>query len=251
VCGLNLNDADNSLVCPNRHTFDRSRDGYVNLLPAGRLKGGVAGDSDDMIKARRAFFEAGHYRPIMDAVADAADGHTHVLDAGCGEGSYLAAVRAADRVGIDISKPAVRLAGRKFGSECRFAVASSFHLPFDDHVFDAVISVFAPRPFPEFARVLKPGGVAVVVSPGPDHLRGLTEMVYDEPEPHEQRPHTAAAEQRLQYDLNLDGPGLVQLLQMTPYWWKATERQRAVVAETSMRTVRADVVIARFGTDQL
>jgi 23S rRNA (guanine745-N1)-methyltransferase len=246
-CALQLNDVEGGLACATGHRFDRSRDGYVNLLPAGRLKGRPAGDSDDMIRARRTVFDAGHYRPIATAVAEMVGSVDRVLDAGCGEGQYIAAVNAPTRFGIDVSKPAISLAARRY-REISFAVASSFHLPFDDATFDAVVSVFAPRPFEEFSRVLRPGGVTVVASPGPDHLRGLTELVYATPEPHEQRPHTDGPTHRMQYDLRLDGPMLVALLQMTPYWWKASadQQQQASVAPTT--TIHIDVVIARSTT---
>ncbi len=36
--------------------------------------------------------------------------------------------------------------------------------------FDALINVFSPHNGQEFARVLRPGGVALVVTPLPEHL---------------------------------------------------------------------------------
>jgi 23S rRNA (guanine745-N1)-methyltransferase len=243
-CTLPLIAAEAGIACANGHHFDRARDGYVNLLPAGRLKGRPAGDSDEMIRARRAVFDAGHYRPIADTVAEMVGDVERVLDAGCGEGQYIAAVNAMTRFGIDVSKPAIALAARRY-RDISFAVASSFHLPFDDATFDGVVSVFAPRPFEEFTRVLRPGGVTVVASPGPDHLVGLTELVYATPEPHEQRPHTEGPTHRVQYDLRLEGPMLVSLLQMTPYWWKASPEQQHAASVAPPTDIHIDVVIAR------
>lgn len=62
-----------------------------------------------------------------------------VLDAGCGEGMYLARVQAAlqgagkqcEAFGIDVSKMAIRLAAKRH-TEASFAVASSYILPFDN-----------------------------------------------------------------------------------------------------------------------
>jgi 23S rRNA (guanine745-N1)-methyltransferase len=243
-CSKPLDHVDGGIACPDGHRFDRSRDGYYNLLPAGRLKGRPAGDSDDMIRARRTFFDGGHYQPIANAVAEMVGSVERVLDAGCGEGQYIAAVAAPTRFGIDVSKPAISLAARRY-KDVSFAVASSFRLPFDDALFDCVVSVFAPRPFEEFARVLRPGGITVVASPGPDHLLGLTELVYATPEPHEQRPHTEGPVRRVQYDLRLDGPTLVSLLQMTPYWWKASPEQQHAASIAPPTDIHIDVVIAR------
>ena len=43
-----------------------------------------------MVRARRAFLSAGHYAPLMATLAAlcAALPHDHIVDAGCGEGSY-------------------------------------------------------------------------------------------------------------------------------------------------------------------
>jgi 23S rRNA (guanine745-N1)-methyltransferase len=184
----------------------------------------------------------------MDAVAalvaDVDPGH--VLDAGCGEGSYLARVTAATGAtgwGVDVSKPAIRLAARRHRDH-RYAVASSFVLPFADGVLDAVLSVFAPRRFAELFRVLRPGGAVVVASPGPDHLAGLRALVYDDPRPHDEKPHVApdadappSRRERVRFALELTDPAdVLHLLQMTPYWWHARPEQQAAAATGSLRT---------------
>ena len=254
TCRLPLHEDAASAWCDDGHRIDRAREGYLHLLPAGRLKGRIPGDTAEMLAARRALFDEGHYRPVQTAVAAAVAARRPgvVLDAGCGEGTYLAAVDAPARLGIDIAKPGIRLAARRWPA-CRFAVASSFQLPVDDATVDAVVSVFAPRAFAEFGRVLRPGGVAVLASPGPDHLRGLVELIYGEARPHEQRPHTADDPElpsaavhrvRVRYDLALRTPGAVAaLVRMTPYWWKATAAQQAdLVARPGLDTV-VDVIV--------
>jgi 23S rRNA (guanine745-N1)-methyltransferase len=232
--------------------FDRAREGYVNLLIGGRLPGGPSGDDDTMVRARRAVFDAGCYDPIIDAVAATVNdvSPSAVLDAGCGEGTYIA--RACDVSGthgwgIDISKVAVRLAARRYPA-CSFAVASSYRLPFDDSSFDAVIDVFSPRPFDELLRVLRPGGVAVVVTPGPDHLAGLKAMIYDTPRPHHDDEDTpqAASVVAVRFTVDLTEPVLRrQLLEMTPYWWSTTDDRRARI-ESTLTSVDADMVLTSY-----
>ncbi len=233
--------------CSAAHRFDRSADGYLHLLPSGRKRGAAEpGDSAEMIRARRTIFDAGYYRPIMDAVASVVEGRERVLDAGCGEGSYLAAINAPVRFGIDVSKPGVRLAARRH-RDIEFAVASSYRLPFDDALFDAVISVFAPRPFEEFDRVLRTGGIVVTVSPGPDHLAGLRHHLYRDARPHEPSSDLAPSDtrpaihtRRVQFDLSLTADDARLLLQMTPYWWSATPNQQANVGALN---TTADMII--------
>ncbi len=249
-----------------------STDGYVNLMPSGRLAGGVAGDSANMIRARREFFDGGHYSPVMTGVADMVrqtlsqtvssdsafsdSARAVVVDAGCGEGSYLDAIQSPvpgaehtiECIGIDVSKPAVRLAARRFPN-CRFAVASSYRIPLAALSCDVVVSVFAPRPYDEFARVLVNGGSIITASPGPRHLAGLRGVLYDDPAPHESRPHVSeegfgAPDQRheITFDLDLDADDARRLLQMTPYWWSATEAQQASLGAIA---TTVDIVVAR------
>jgi len=246
--------------CVNRHRFDRAREGYVNLLPGGRLKGRPAGDSDAMVRARRTVFDAGLYRPVVDAVAAgvADTGARAVLDCGCGEGAYLAAASArgaADGWGIDVSKPAVRLAARRHQG-LHFAVASSYALPFEDDVFDAVLSVFSPRPFAEMMRVLVPGGAAIVVTPGADHLHQLKALIYDEPRPHAAPTDAADSPdsewpspnevREVRFDIDLDEPSLrTALLEMTPFWWSTPPARQRVVEEQAA-TVTVDMLVAIY-----
>lgn len=221
----------------------------MNLMVGGRLPGGASGDDDAMVRARREVFDAGLYAPIVDAVAAAVAGAGSVLDAGCGEGTYLAAACAngADGCGIDISRTAVRLAARRHRSQ-RFAVASVYRMPFDDGVFDAVIDVFSPRPFHELLRVLRPGGSLVVVTPGPHHLHQLKAMVYDEPRPHvdDEVPPVGGEAVAVRFTLNLVEPALRRaLLEMTPYWWSASPERRGRI-ERELTSVDAHMVLATY-----
>jgi 23S rRNA (guanine745-N1)-methyltransferase len=250
-CGLSLVDVDRRLACASGHSFDRAREGYVNLLPGGRLPGGPSGDDDTMVRARRAVFEAGCYDPIIDAVAAEVRraGAATMLDAGCGEGTYLARACAAGAQGwgIDISKVAVRLAAKRY-PQCEFAVASSYRLPFDDASFDALIDVFSPRPFDELFRVLRPGGLAVVVTPGADHLAQLKALVYDTPRPHDDDEPGPTPErvEHVRFTVDLAAPELRRsLLEMTPYWWSAPpERQDRV--EQQLAEVDVDMVLSVY-----
>ena len=177
--------AGQTLACPAGHSFDAAKQGYFNFLVG---KGTVfEADSADMVAARFDFLSAGHYRPLAAAVAElavpalaagTAGSPGTVLDAGTGTGHYLRAVldRAArDRtpagaVGLDISKFALRRAA-KLNPDAINLVGDVWQpLPVADDSVDAVTVVFAPRNAAEFARVLRPGGRLVVVTPRPGHL---------------------------------------------------------------------------------
>ncbi|MEO7397324.1 MAG: methyltransferase domain-containing protein [Ilumatobacteraceae bacterium] len=261
-CGDDLVEESSRFVCAARHSFDRAREGYVNLLPGGRLQrsrtsASDPGDDEAMLAARRQVFDAGLYRPVLDAVAEAvaATRPLHVLDSGCGEGSYLAAVTercAATATGIDIAKTAIRMAARRH-SQHRYAVASAYVLPFADECFDVVVNVFAPRDFVEMARVLRRGGRAVVVTPGPDHLRELKSIVYEHLRFHPGQAGAGGAlhlteQQPIRIELPLADPlHREALLRMTPFWWSATASQRHEVTAT-VQAVTVDMMLSIYSS---
>lgn len=178
---------DRVLLCVRGHRFDAARQGYVNFLTGRGTK--FVPDSAEMVAARDRFLAAGHYGPIAAALASVCVGSLEhddggspgaVLDAGAGTGYYLAAVleEAADAraVALDLSKFALRRAA-KLPRTAAVVWDVWRDLPLPDGAVDVVIDVFAPRNFPEFGRVLRPGGVACIVTPLPEHLAALRRIL--------------------------------------------------------------------------
>jgi 23S rRNA (guanine745-N1)-methyltransferase len=140
-----------------------------------------------MVAARFSFLDAGHYRPLADAVSDAVVARVHpgtpftVLDSGTGTGHYLRVVlddvkRVTDHCGavaLDISKFALRRAARLNPEAVHLACDVWQPLPVADAAVDVVTVIFAPRNAAEFARVLRSDGRLVVVTPRPGHLASL------------------------------------------------------------------------------
>ncbi len=96
LCHAPLSRSDNHYSCPQRHQFDLAKEGYVNLLPVQFKRSRDPGDSAEMMQARRAFLDAGHYQPLRDAIAERLRHYapTDLLDIGCGEGYYTHAFAA-------------------------------------------------------------------------------------------------------------------------------------------------------------
>jgi SAM-dependent methyltransferase len=100
----------------------------------------------------------------------------HVLEYGCGPGSYAfeLARRGAHVIGVDISPVAIELAAKSAAAnklDIRFSVMNAESLDFPDAAFDIVCGsgilhhLDLNRALPEVRRVLKPGGRAVFVEP--------------------------------------------------------------------------------------
>jgi 23S rRNA (guanine745-N1)-methyltransferase len=177
VCRAALGAGDGGLVCPAGHRFDRARQGHVTLLPPGHRP--PSGDSAEMVADRVAFLEAAHYsgvtRALARAVGEPAGGA--VLDLGGGTGHHLAGVLGGlpDAVGVvlDSSAYAARRAARIHPRAIAVVADTWARLPVADRAVDRVLVVFAPRNGPEIARVLRPDGRLVLVTPEPDHLMEL------------------------------------------------------------------------------
>lgn len=161
-----------SLICQNRHCYDLSKRGYVNLAPSHDQ---AAEKYDaELFDSRRLVFEHGFYQPIAEAIASwLTDAPMTVLDAGCGEGYYarLLAERFAQAqfLGLDISRDAITAAAREPG-RANWLVADLKHLPVADHSADVLLDVLTPADYAEFRRVLKADGWLIKVVPGSDYL---------------------------------------------------------------------------------
>jgi len=182
VCARTLTDVDPSARCAEGHSFDYARSGYLNLTRQAGARARV-GDTAPMVRARAELLATGHYDRLLAAVADAVGPSASVVaEVGSGTGHYLAATVARMRergggpecaFGFDLSKPAADHAARKH-PDLRFVVADvEASIPLRDSVSDVVLSVFAPRPGQELARVIRPGGELVTAFAAPRHLERL------------------------------------------------------------------------------
>lgn len=170
-CAEPVESVERTLRCPAGHSFDIAKQGYVNLLtrPAGANADTVA-----MIADRVTFLDSGAYAPIAEAVADRTREAEVIVDAGAGTGYYLAQALPAGARGVacDISVAAAKRAAKlnRIGA----VVADTWAgLPVRTACADAVLCVFAPRNPADFARLLRPGGRLIVVTPTQQHLASV------------------------------------------------------------------------------
>lgn len=243
LCRLAMTRVDNSVRCSTGHSFDVARQGYLNLL--GRATPEHA-DTAEMLTARSRFLAAGSFDPVSDAVREAVGGalpagvQPRVLEVGAGTGHYIGRLleeTAGRGLALDISPAAARRAAQAHPRLGAVVADVWAPLPLPDARVDVVLAVFAPRNTIEFARVLAPGGVLVVVTPEADHLAELRErLALLQIEPGKGDRLAAAMSAELQrrtpratrYQVDLDETALVDLVAMGP---NAFHRDRAAIVE--------------------
>lgn len=262
-CAQGLIQEATSLRCSNRHSFDIARQGYVSLLSGA---GAVAvGDSADMVAARAAFLDAGHYAPLMEALAGHAQQVLHpggtILDVGAGTGHYLRAIleRRPDAVGlaVDASKVAARRAARAHPRIGSVLADTWQQLPLRDRCIEVAISVFAPRSTTELHRVLRADGVLLVLTPTARHLQELVGplSLLQVDEHKSQRLAQSMdglfaehARSTLEFDISLNHRELQVLVGMGPSARHATAEVRAarIAALPQPMTVTVSVLLTVF-----
>ncbi|MFC7590881.1 23S rRNA methyltransferase [Nonomuraea antimicrobica] len=175
-----------------------------------------------------------------------------IVDAGAGTGHYLVAALNAVNDGIgmafDVSKHAVRRAARVHPRAGAFVADVWRPLPIRSGVADVVIDVFAPRNGPEFRRILRPGGVAVVVTPAPEHLSPLVEelgllSVDEEKERRVARSLEGFAESErrsIAFEMELGHDDIAEVVGMGPNAWhnEATTLDERIAAFVSRNVAK-------------
>ncbi len=243
-CGQALEGGDERLLCPAHHSFDRSKEGYVNLLPVQKKRSKRPGDSLEMVLARRTVHDARLYQPLAEALGDvvsARSGIRTLLDIGCGEGFYGGVLSSRfphlTCFGVDVAKPAVKLAAKTYPHH-HYAVASSRDLPVITSAIDMALCVFSPSNDAEIGRVLRPGGFYLEVGPGPDHLWQLKSALYEQPRQHKPSRRDwaeglLADEGEIRFERTLDNELLQALLAATPLAHRGRRESRAALKAQS------------------
>jgi 23S rRNA (guanine745-N1)-methyltransferase len=174
-CRLPLIHDGRRVVCERGHSFDVARSGYINLLQPQDRRSRNPGDTVFAIASRRRLHDCGITAPLLEGLAAMLVGTNGsvVLDAGCGDGFYLASL--AERLGwnahgIDISVPSIDAAARR-SREVEWVVANADRfIPYADFSFSLVLSITGRMNPAEFRRILSDRGQLLVAVPAADDL---------------------------------------------------------------------------------
>lgn len=252
---------DGTLTCENGHNFDISKKGTLFLINAP-VKTEY---TDEMLRYRQQVLRAGFFEPMLNAVYGELKHGGLVLDAGCGEGTttkWLAAQNANDAyVGLDISKPAINIAGSGTVQEPQplFMVGDLAQLPFGNQQVTDIVNILSPANYQEFDRVLQPGGRLIKVIPNSHYLQELRTLVYPNGEhaTYDNSPvkshfieHYGHVDfQSVNYQFNLTPELFKALFEMTPLTWQAAER-RDDILKLGLNHITADFEIGVVAKNQ-
>ena len=261
VCSAQLTPSDDgrNLACENRHSFDRAKQGYWNLLLVQNKRSKDPGDNPEMILARQQFLSAGHYQPVSDTLSSLAEKYTEehpkIVDLGCGEGYYTERfanalkAKSPDILGLDISKHAIKSACKR-GTDITWTVASSAQIPVPEKSIDLAVIVFSRVLGEPMAKILKDTGVVIIAYPGVKHLYSLREAIYEtvrekisDPSKELGEGYELIEDVRVNFPLTLpSGDALNNLLMMTPHGQRAALK----LGEIKQFTTEVDIHLAVF-----
>lgn len=260
ICKKQLSLKNNSLVCPQNHSYDLAKSGYVNLVI--HKNSSNPGDNKELICSRRDFLNRDFYKPLSDLINLTAskllNKNSIIIDSGCGTGYYLDNLYK-DRikhgyedttVGIDISKEGILIASKKTSKSNNYAVASVYSMPFADNFANLIISVFAPYAIQEFNRVLLPDGYCIVVYPAKEHLIELKNILYaDKAYENDKSFDFSSLEvissQEIKFTMNLSSSqDISNLFNMTPYAYKTPAQAKAKLLELNALDITAHFTVA-------
>lgn len=181
LCNGPLSAGETFLRCEKGHDFSISKKGYADFCPGAR-----AGAYDDaLFDSRSRFIAGGFYGELIENLRKLLDKYAPdgpILDAGCGEGSFLKAIcpdpTTQPCVGLDLSRPGIQRAARG-GGGWLWAVGDLSRLPLKDRSMAAILNILSPANYPEFGRVLRPGGAVLKVVPGERYLQEVRALVKD------------------------------------------------------------------------
>jgi len=260
-CQQPLTPEGNQWRCPDRHSYDTARQGYINLLLVNQKKSKNPGDDAEMVISRTDFLNTGAYQPVSDALntfVGTAE-NRQILDIGCGEGYYTERLNQhlsgnSNITGLDISREAVKGACRR-SKDIRWLVASGARPPVKEHSIDTIITLFTPLMPEGLDHALTDEGDIITAVTGERHLYELRAEIYDEVRLEGYSPVTAmekagfqyVEETRINYRTTVEGGDtLLALLNMTPHRWKVRPERVEKLRQLDSLNTEIDVLLHRF-----
>ncbi|MDR0268623.1 putative RNA methyltransferase [Paenibacillus sp.] len=249
-----------SLECPNNHSFDIAKQGYVNLMtrPLNSNYG------KELFQARQEIVMGSClYAPLHDRISKVIEcrreisSHPFViLDAGCGEGSHLQSILDmngnAAGVGLDISKEGIVMAAKKYKNPI-WLVGDLAKSPLGDQSVHVILNLFSPSNYKEFKRSLKSNGLVIKVVPRSNYLKELREAFFVDADKRSFNNEDTVSLFKKHFHLSdvtslcytkyLNKDELGNLVQMSPLSWTSEQKHRDALIRQGDAEITIDIDI--------
>lgn len=184
-CSHSLKLEEKSLKCPNKHSFDLAKFGYINLAP--QVKQSKNYDKNSF-QNRQIVLQAGFYQHILTELFDLLKkfpDKQNILDSGCGEGYYAREIQKKDNkkqiYAFDLSKDSIQLAAKQDATlAVNWFVGDLSHIPICDATIDIILDIFSPANYQEFNRILDKKGLLIKVIPTHQHLTEIRNKISEQ-----------------------------------------------------------------------
>jgi 23S rRNA (guanine745-N1)-methyltransferase len=262
-----------SMVCPQHHTFDFTRQGYLNMTT--RM---VTTNYDrSLFAARRKIMgDYGFFNPVIDQIVSLIghmrQGHTepfYLLDMGCGEGSHLSRICELLRskkklsvtgIGMDLAKTGIHEAAANYPGVL-WTVADLADPPLKQHTVSLILNILSPSNYQVFKQLMTKNGLLIKVVPGNDYLKelrsffyeGTVKATYSNQEIIKNLKHHLEIREMIpiRYTRSLDRDGLKYLSRMTPLAWKMGKDRVKQWLDSGISEVTVDLMLIVAGKGKI
>ncbi|MGO0901613.1 putative RNA methyltransferase [Clostridioides difficile] len=262
LCKKNMVTVDkNSVKCVNKHCFDISKKGYVNLL--NRNTKTIY--NKELFESRHEIYNSNVYDYLIEEIKSIIKNYTlnkysnYVLDAGCGEGYFLNKLYEDEEInngckliGIDIAKEGISIATRG-ENEIIWCISDLANLPLQDSKLDIILNVLSPANYKEFTRVLNNGGIVVKIVPESNYLKEIRKSIqkniknsdYDNKNIVDvfKKHLDLIYDSRINYKTNINVLNLSNLIKMTPLTSSLAEEEILMLLESGISDITIDLRI--------
>lgn len=262
ICQQDLKLTETGITCPNRHTVDVAKQGYLHLA------GTVAKSryTKELFTARQTLLqETAFFEPLIEEIAEwiakEAKDSPRIVDMGCGEGTHLAGIvnrlPGSQGIGVDLAKEGIQLA-TNHDAEVVWLVADLAKSPLQEASVDVVLNILSPANHQEFRRILKPGGLVVKVIPNSSYLHELRSFFYagtDKETFENEEAHSRFTNElefvgssSVSYQKELDDKQWRDLIGMTPLTWNVDSEivEEFLAQKVSSVTVDLTILVGKL-----
>lgn len=260
LCKANMVTVDkNSVKCVNKHCFDISKKGYVNLLNSNTK---TIYDKK-LFESRHEIYNSKVYDYLIEEIESIIKNYTlnkysnYILDAGCGEGYFLNKLSEDEEInnrckliGIDIAKEGISIATRG-ENEIMWCISDLANLPLQDSKFNIILNILSPANYKEFARVLSDGGIVVKIVPESNYLKEIRTSIQKDIKNSDynnkniidvfKKHLDLIYDNRINYKTNINVLNLRNLVKMTPLTSSLHEKEILRLLESDISYITIDL----------